>query len=90
MTLYIACIDLSEAFDLVSQSGLSELLRKIGCSPHLLAIITSLHEDMHSRVCFNGVTSEAFPVSSGVKQGCVHTFQYPFLHTPPVRLQGLQ
>ncbi|GAA6075933.1 RNA-directed DNA polymerase from mobile element jockey-like [Tachysurus ichikawai] len=26
---------------------------------------------MHSTVCFNGATSEAFPVSSGVKQGCV-------------------
>ena len=26
---------------------------------------------MHSTVCFNGATSEAFPVSSGVMQGCV-------------------
>ncbi|GAA6095372.1 RNA-directed DNA polymerase from mobile element jockey-like [Tachysurus ichikawai] len=26
---------------------------------------------MHSTVCFNGATSEAFPVSSGVKHGCV-------------------
>lgn len=26
---------------------------------------------MHSTVCFNGTTSEIFPVSSGVKQGCI-------------------
>ena len=34
-------------------------------------MITSFHEAMHSMVCFNDATSEAFPVSSGVKQGCV-------------------
>ena len=73
MPLYIAFIDLTKAFDLLSRSGLLELLRKIGCPPHLLAIITSFHENMHSAVCFNGATSEAFPVSSEVKQGSVDT-----------------
>jgi len=71
MPLYIAFIDLTKAFDLVSRSGLFRILNKIGCPPRLLAIITSFHENMHSTVCFNGATSEAFPVSSGVKQGCV-------------------
>lgn len=69
--LYIAFIDLTKAFDLVSRSGLFKLLEKIGCPPHLLAVIASFHDDMHSTVSFNGATSEAFPVSSGVKQGCV-------------------
>ena len=59
------------AFDLVSRSGLFKLLQKIGCPPHLLAIISSFHENMHSTVNYNGSTSEAFKVSSGVKQGCV-------------------
>ena len=71
MPLYIAFIDLTKAFDLVSRSGLFELLRKIGCPLHLLAIITSFHEDMHTTVYFNGATSETFPVSSGLKQGCL-------------------
>ena len=71
MPLYIAFIDLTKAFDLVSRSGLFSLLRKIGCPPRLLAVIISYHDNMHSTVCFNGATSEAFPVSSGVKQGCV-------------------
>ena len=71
MPLYIALIDLTKAFDLVSRSGIFSLLRKIGCPPHLLAVIRSFQEDMRSTVCYNGTTSEAFPVSSGVKHGCV-------------------
>merc|ERR1712101_96495 len=59
MPLYIAFIDLFS------------LLRKIGCPPRLLAVIISYHDNMHSTVCFNGATSEAFPILSGVKQGCV-------------------
>jgi hypothetical protein len=64
-------IDLTKAFDLVSRSALFRLLQKIGCPPHLLAVVTSFHENMHTTVCYNGVLSEAFPVSSGIKQGCV-------------------
>ena len=52
-SLFLAFVDLTKAFDLVSRSGLFKILQKIGCPPKLLAIITS------------------FPVSSGVKQGCV-------------------
>ena len=32
-TLYIAFIDLTKAFDLVSRQGLFQLLKKIGCPP---------------------------------------------------------
>ena len=71
MPLHIAFVDLTKAFDLVSRSGLFKLLRKIGCPPHLLAIISSFHENMHSTVNYNSSSSEAFKVSSGVKQGCV-------------------
>ncbi|RXN14061.1 RNA-directed DNA polymerase from mobile element jockey-like protein [Labeo rohita] len=71
MPLYIAFIDLTKAFDLVSRSGLFSLLQKIGCPQHLLAVVTSFHDNMHSTVCYSGETSKAFQVSSGVKQGCV-------------------
>ena len=69
--LFIAFIDLTKAFDLVSRSGLFHLLKKIGCPPKLLQMVISFHENMHSTVSFNGGTSDAFPVKSGVKQGCV-------------------
>ena len=69
--LFLAFMDLTKAFDLVSRSGLFKILQKICCPPKLLAIITSFHQDMQSTVCFDGATSNAFPVSIGVKQGCV-------------------
>ncbi|KAK7128641.1 hypothetical protein R3I94_017014 [Phoxinus phoxinus] len=71
MPLYLAFIDLTKAFDLVSRSGLFRLLQKIGRPPQLLAVITLFHDNMHRTICFNGATSESFPISKGVKQGCV-------------------
>jgi len=64
--LFLAFVDLTKAFDLVSRSGLFRTLQKIGCPPKLLAIITSFHQDMQSTVCFDGAMSDAFPFSSGV------------------------
>ena len=69
--LFLDLVDLTKAFDLVSRSRLFKILQKIGCPPKLPAIITSFHQDMQSMVCFDEATSNAFPVSSGVKQGCV-------------------
>ena len=69
--LFVAFIDLTKAFDLVSREGLLRILEKIGCPPRLLSIIESFHTNMHSTVLFDGATSEPFPVCSGVKQGCV-------------------
>ena len=70
-TLFLAFVDLTKAFDLVSRSGLFLILQKIGCPPKVLAFITAFHKNMQSTVCFDGASSDAFPVSSGVKQGCV-------------------
>ena len=69
--LFLTFVHLTKAFDLVNRSGLFKIPQKIGCPPKFLAIITSFHQDMQSTVCFDGATSNAFPVSSGVKQGCV-------------------
>ncbi|XP_038062349.1 uncharacterized protein LOC119732818 [Patiria miniata] len=69
--LYLAFVDLTKAFDLVSRDGLFKLLAKIGCPPKLLSIVTSFYNNMQGSVCCDGETSEAFPIRSGVKQGCV-------------------
>ena len=63
--LFIAFIDLTKAFDLVSRRGLFNLLEKIGCPPKLLSVISSFHRN------YDGATSEPFEIRSGVKQGCV-------------------
>ncbi|KAL8599288.1 hypothetical protein ACOMHN_008003 [Nucella lapillus] len=64
-------IDLTKAFDLVSRAGLFTLLQKIGCSPKLLRMITSFHEDMKGTVQYDGSSSSPFPIKIGLKQGCV-------------------
>ena len=69
--LYIAFIDLTKAFDLVSRDGLFKILAKIGCPPILLSIIKSFHDDMQGIVQFDGNYSKPFSIRSGVKQGCV-------------------
>jgi len=69
--LFMAFIDLTKAFDLVSRSGLFAVLAKTGYPPKLLDIICSFHTGMKGRVLVDGVISEEFDVKSGVKQGCV-------------------
>ena len=69
--LFMAFIDLTKAFDLVSRKGLFRILEKIGCPPTLLNVIRSFHDDMKGTVVYEGSNSEEFTISSGVKQGCV-------------------
>ena len=71
MPLYVAFIDLTKAFDLVSREGLFKILPKIGCPPKLLSLIESFHTNMKGIVQYDGSTSEPFDIHSGVKQGCV-------------------
>ena len=69
--LYLAFIDLTKAFDLVSRDGLFKILPLIGCPPKLLSLTRSFHDGMLSTVQHDGSMSEEFEVKSGVKQGCV-------------------
>ena len=70
-SLYVAFIDLTRAFDLVSRDGLFKMLERIGCPPKLLAIVGAFHVDMKATVHVDPTTSGAFDIRSGVKQGCV-------------------
>ena len=71
MPLYIAFIDLTKAFALVSRDGLFQILPKIGCPPKLQSMIESFHTNMKGTVQFNGSSSRPFDIRRGVKQGCV-------------------
>ena len=48
--LYVAFIDLTKAFDLVSRDGFFKILAKIGCPPTLLNIVKSFRDDMKGTV----------------------------------------
>ena len=69
--LYSTYVDLTKAFDTVSREGLWRIMAKYGCPRKFVTIIRQLHDGMCARVQDNGQTSEPFPVSNGVKQGCV-------------------
>ena len=71
MPLYVAFIDLTKAFDLVSRKGRFRLLENIGCPPKLRIMVVSFHENMNGTFVYDGSTSEPFPVCSDAKQGCV-------------------
>ena len=71
MDLYSTYVDLTKAFDTVSRDGLWKIMYKFGCPTKFINIVKQFHVGMMARVQDNGETSEAFPVTNGVKQGCV-------------------
>ena len=64
-------IDLTKAFNTVNRAALWAILSKLGCPPRFVQIIRSFHDGMFCRVIENGDASDPFPVSNGVKQGCM-------------------
>ena len=69
--LYTTFVDLTKAFDSVSHEGLWKTTSKFGCPEKFINIACQFHDGMFAHVLDNGQRSHAFPVTSGVKQGCV-------------------
>ena len=69
--LYIAFIDLSKAFDLVTRDGIFKLLPNIGYPLNRQSMFESFHDDTKGTVQFNSSSSEPFEIRNGVKQNCV-------------------
>ena len=71
MGLCAAFVDLPEAFDTVSRDGLWKLLARLGCPPKFLPILCQLHEGQQGQIKHNWSLLGSFPISDGVKQGCI-------------------
>ena len=71
MGLCAAFVDLTKAFDSISRDGLWKILVRLGCPPKFFTILRQLHEGQQGQVKHNGSLSGSFPISNGVKQGCV-------------------
>jgi len=69
--LHVAYVDLKSAFDSVDRQALWKALRGIGMPQILLKLIEDLHTGTTSRVRLDGMMSDSFPASSGVRQGCI-------------------
>ena len=65
--LFIAFIDVTNAFDTVNRDLLWHVLGKFGCPPHFLSILREFHTDMSARVAQGGELSKSFCVNTGVK-----------------------
>ena len=71
MDLYMTFVDLTKAFDTVSCEGLWKIMAKFGCPTKFKGVVRQFHDGMLARVQNDGKFSDPFPVTNGVKQGCV-------------------
>lgn len=55
----------------MSRSGLWLILKRLGCPLKFLQMVIQLYENQCSQVRLNGDLCKPFPISNGVKQGCV-------------------
>ena len=69
--LHMTFVDLTKAFDTVSRGGLWKIMSKFGCPDRFVKIVRQFHDGMMARVLDDGNASDPFPVTNGVKQGCV-------------------
>ncbi|GAA6102574.1 gamma-aminobutyric acid receptor subunit alpha-2-like [Tachysurus ichikawai] len=68
---FIGFIDLKAAFDTVCHTSLWSILHALGVPPKIVALFKLLYSNAQSCVRINGRDSDWFPISSGVRQGCV-------------------
>ena len=64
-------VDLTKAFDIVSREGLWKIMAKFGCPAKFIATVRQFHDGMLARVQNDVEFSDPFPMTNGVKQGCV-------------------
>ena len=64
-------VDLTKAFDTVSRGGLCKNIAKFGYPVKFIAMVRQFHDGMLARVQNDGEFSDPFPVTNGVKRGCV-------------------
>ena len=64
-------VDLTKAFDTVRRKGIWQILERLGCPRKFLNMVIQLHEGKRDQIRLEGDLSKPFPISNGVKQGCV-------------------
>ena len=69
--VYINFVDFEKAFDSLHQPLLWKILRYHGIPPKIVNTITMLYSDPQCKVICGSCTTESFPVTTGVKQGCL-------------------
>ena len=71
VSLYTTFVDLTKAFGTVCRKRLWEIMAKFGCPAKFITMVRQFRDSMQARVQDDRVYSKPFPVTSGLKQGCV-------------------
>lgn len=69
--LFLVFYDLEKAFDTVPRNAMWMVLRRFGCPEHFVELIQALHDGMVGQVLYQNDISAEFPITNGLKQGCV-------------------
>ena len=69
--LFLVFYDLEKAFDTMPRAAIRGVLKHFGCPDHFVNLIQALHDSMVGQVSHQGNISEEFPITNGLKQGCV-------------------
>ena len=66
----IISIDAEKAFDKIQQDFMLKFLNKLGIDGMYLKIIKAIYDRTIANIILNGQKLEAFPLTSGTRQGC--------------------
>lgn len=66
-----AAVDLNAEFDSVDWQDLWKAIQRVDVPQKILGLIWGLHSSTRAKVQLNGQTSNCFPTTSGIQQGCV-------------------
>ena len=66
----IISMDAEKAFDKTDQRFMLKILNKLGIDETYLKIIKAIYDKPTDSIILNGQKLEAFPLKSGIRQGC--------------------
>ena len=69
--LYINFVDFQRAFESIDHEVLWNILRHYGLPEKIIKVIKLLYENFTCQVTHRRTTTNAFPVTTGVRQGCL-------------------
>ena len=70
-SLCINFIDFQKAFDSVHRESLWKILQAYGLPPKIINLIKMFYNNFECSIILGNTITEAFPVKSGVRQGCI-------------------
>jgi hypothetical protein len=71
LPVYCAFIDLEKAYDSVLREGMWKIAEHYGISEKIMELLRNWYVDVSSCVRMDGGEGEWFPVTTGLRQGCV-------------------